>query len=152
MVRAVLKHSTGMQWRWTVRVHTSDKRGKSSCFMQYSACWDPVYTLESDTDGKWQPWSRMNEQILDNANLFLEHHNKQDRANLNLSSDFEVLITWWFYSPSWAVIMTRTESQNLSITRTGRRVDKSSSNICPPPVPIHSAVFFCRQIVFTLPE
>lgn len=27
----------------------------------------------------------MNEQILDNANLFLEHHNKQYRANLNLA-------------------------------------------------------------------
>lgn len=48
--------------------------------------------------------------------------------------------------------MTLTESQKLSITRTGRRVDKSSSKMWPPPVPIHSAVFFCRQIVFTLPE
>lgn len=61
-------------------------------------------------------------------------------------------VVWCFYLPSWAVAMTLTESQKLSITRTGRRVDKSSSRICPPPVPIHRAVFFCKQIVFTLPE
>lgn len=64
---------------------TSHGGAAALCGHRYSACWYSVYTLEPDTDGRWQPWSRMNEQILDNANLFLEHYNKQYRENLNLA-------------------------------------------------------------------
>lgn len=67
------------------RLVTSQGRAAALCGHRYSACWYSVYTPESDTDGEWQPWNRMNEQILDNANLFLEHYNKQYRENLNLA-------------------------------------------------------------------
>lgn len=111
-----------------------------------TACWYRLTLTEDDSSGT--EWMNKTWEMLICSWNTMPNRTQQSK----LGTDFKVLIIWWFYLPSWAVIMTLTESQKLSITRTGRRVDKSSSKICPPPVPIHSAVFFCRQIVFTLPE